>query len=84
MDHVGACTLHRFLVLSWFKRSKQSTLQLTRSICQGCPLAPFMYLFVADCLGYILEQNNIVTGLKLPAEGGEVIDQEYADDTMLY
>jgi hypothetical protein len=58
--------------------------KLTRSIRQGCPLAPFLYLFVADCLGYILEQDEAVTGLKLPENGGEVIDQEYADDTNLY
>jgi hypothetical protein len=58
--------------------------KLTRSIRQGCPLAPFLYLFVADCLGYILEQDVAVTGLKLPENGGAIIDQEYADDTNLY
>jgi len=40
--------------------------QLTRSIRQGCLLAPFLYLFVADNLGYLLE-NHKVKGLKLPA-----------------
>jgi hypothetical protein len=58
--------------------------KLTRSIRQGCPLAPFLYLFVANCLGYILEQDVVVSGLKLPENDGDVIDQEYADDTNLY
>jgi hypothetical protein len=58
--------------------------KLTRSIRQGCSLAPFLYLFVADCLGYILEQDAVVAGLKLPENGGDIIDQEFADDTNLY
>jgi hypothetical protein len=58
--------------------------KLSRSIRQGCPLAPFLYLFVADCLEYLLEKNEAVKGLNLPSDGGEVIDQEYADDTNLY
>jgi hypothetical protein len=61
-----------------------SPFKLTRSIRQGCPLAPFFYLFVADCLGYLLEHDSEVKGLKLLANYGEVIDQEYADGTNLY
>lgn len=33
--------------------------QLTRSIRQGCPLAPFLYLFIADSLGHLLETNGM-------------------------
>ena len=58
--------------------------KLTRSIKQGCPLAPFLYLFAADSLGYILEKDVVVTGLKLPENGGDVINQEYADNTNLH
>jgi hypothetical protein len=48
------------------------------------PSAPFLYLFVADCLGYLLDKEVGGKGLKLPRNLGEVIDQEYADDTNLY
>jgi hypothetical protein len=58
--------------------------KITLSIRQGCPLAPFLYLFVADCLGYMLEKNEDIKGLKLPGSDGDVIDQEYADDTNFY
>jgi hypothetical protein len=37
--------------------------KLTRSIRQGYPLAPFLYLFVADCLGYLLDKDITVKGL---------------------
>jgi hypothetical protein len=58
--------------------------QLTRSICQGCPLAPFLYFFVADCLGYMLEKDDTIKGLKLLGTDRKLIDQEYANDTNLY
>jgi hypothetical protein len=58
--------------------------KLSRSIRQGCPLAPFLYFFVSDCLGYMLDKEAGVKGLKLPGNLDEVIDQEYADDTNLY
>lgn len=57
--------------------------QLSRSIRQGCPLAPFLYLFVADCLGYVLEKDENIKGLVLPGNH-KITDQEYADDTNLY
>jgi hypothetical protein len=58
--------------------------QLSRSIRQGCPLVPFLYLFVADCLRYLLDKDAKIKGLKLPGNVGEIIDQEYADDTNMY
>ena len=56
----------------------------TRSIHQGCPLAPFFYLFVADCLSYLLDKDVAVKGLQLPRNQGEEIDQKYVNDTNLY
>jgi hypothetical protein len=58
--------------------------KLSRSIRQGCPLAPFLYLFVVDCLGNLLESNDTIIGLRLPGNDGAAVDQEYADDTNLY
>jgi hypothetical protein len=39
---------------------------------------------VANFLGYLLEEENAVKGLKPPNNFGEVIDQAYADDKNLY
>ena len=58
--------------------------KLTRSVRQGCPLAPFLYLFIADCLGYLLESDEGVVGILLPGHRSSVTDQEFADDTNLY
>lgn len=44
-----------------------SVFQLQRSIRQGCPLAPYFYLFIGDVLVYMLnDQRRGVEGLKLP------------------
>ena len=57
---------------------------IKRSVRQGCPLAPYLFILVADVLGYMLqEESRNIKGLKLP--GGRVVrDQSYADDTALY
>jgi len=56
---------------------------LTRSIRQGCPIAPFLYLFISDNLGYLLKKQG-VKGLNLQESDSSVTDQKFADDTILY
>lgn len=34
--------------------------KLSRLVWQDCPLAPFLYLFVVDCLSYLLDNTNNV------------------------
>lgn len=38
---------------------------------------------MADCLNYLLDKDVTVKGLQLLRNQGEVIDQEYVDDTNL-
>jgi hypothetical protein len=57
--------------------------KLSRSVRQGCPLAPFLYLSIADYLGYVLGGEG-VEGIALPDLDHTVINQEFADDTNLY
>jgi hypothetical protein len=57
--------------------------KFSRSVRQGCPVAPLLYLLIKDCLGYVLEGEG-VEGIALPRPGYQVIDQEFADDTNLY
>jgi len=58
--------------------------QLARSIRQGCPLAPYLFIIVTDVLGYMLDDpKHGVEGLSLP-KGGRIRDQTFADDIALY
>lgn len=61
---------------------KNFTLQ--RSVRQGCPLAPYLYLSVADVLGHMLDdETRGLTGLRLP-DGTLASNSMFADDTSLY
>ena len=57
---------------------------LERAVRQGCPLAPYLYLLVADVLGYMLQDLEYgIQGLKL--RNGEVCTEMlFADDSSLY
>jgi hypothetical protein len=59
--------------------------QLARSVRQGCPLAPYLFILATDVLGYMMADHpkHGVEGLSLP-RGGLIRDQTFADDTTLY
>jgi len=58
--------------------------QLARSVRQGCPLAPYLFILATDVLGHMLEDPRYdVEGLNLP-RGGRFKDQTFADDIALY
>jgi len=58
--------------------------QLARSVRQGCPLAPYLFILAIDVLGHMLEDPRYdVEGLNLP-RGGRLREQTFADDTALY
>jgi len=58
--------------------------KLARSVRQGCPLAPYLFILTTDVSGYMLaDPKNKVEGLSLP-RGGLIRDQTFADDTALY
>ncbi len=60
------------------------TFQLARSVRQGCPLAPYLFILATDVLGYMLADPSYkVEGLTLP-RGGLVRDQTFANNTTLY
>jgi hypothetical protein len=73
-------------VTSTVRMNGESSLDfwLARSVRQGCPLAPYLFILTTDVLGHMLaDPRNEVEGLSLP-RGGLIRDQTFADDTTLY
>ena len=58
--------------------------RLQRSVRQGCPLAPYLFLLTVDVLGQMLQHPACgVKGLKLP-DNTSITNQMFADDTLLF
>lgn len=63
---------------------QSKTFNLQRSVRQGCPLAPYLFLLTVDVLGQILQHLACgVKGLKLP-DNSYITNQMFADDTLLF
>lgn len=57
---------------------------LERSVRQGCPLAPYLFLLTVDVLGQMLQHPTCgVKGLNLP-DKTSISNQMFADDTLLF
>ncbi|XP_057859437.2 secreted RxLR effector protein 78-like [Cryptomeria japonica] len=66
--------------------SLSQIIKLSRSIRQGFPLAPALFVIALDALYYILRDYTIspkVEGVKL-SNGSELINSQFADDTVLF
>ena len=60
---------------------------LSRSVRQGCPLAPFLFILVSEAFSDFLRSRNVdIRGIALPIQGyaASAIESEFADDTTLY
>ena len=52
---------------------------------QGCPLAPYLFLFVGEAFRAFLHKNRLsIKGIQWPSVKEVVLDCEFADDTTLY
>jgi mannosylglycoprotein endo-beta-mannosidase len=61
-----------------------SPFPLARSVRQGCPLSPYLFILATDVLGHMLDDPRFgVAGLAFPG-GGKITDRTFADDTALY
>ena len=62
---------------------QSKTFRLQRSVRQGCPLAPYLFLLTVDVPGQMLQHPNCgVQGLRLP-DNSTITNQMFADDTLL-
>ena len=58
---------------------------IERSVRQGCPLAPFLFLFVAEAMHvFLASQEAGLKGIRMPVTMQELVDAEFADDTTFY
>ncbi len=63
---------------------KRKSFQMEIVVCQGCPITPYLYLFVVDVLGYMISNPRYgIEGLTLP-DGTQIQNQMFTDDTMMF
>lgn len=70
-----------FVIVNGIRREK---FKMEKVVWQRCPIAPYLYLFVANVQGYmILDPSYEIERLVL-LDGQEVRDQMFIDDTTLF
>jgi len=57
--------------------------KVTRSVRQGCPIAPYLYVLQAEPFAEAIRKDNNITGIKLP-NNKEVKLNLWADDTQTF
>ena len=59
--------------------------QISRSVRQGCSLAPYLFLFFAEAISLFFTTEEVeLKGVAMPLDGTNVVDIEFTDDTSSY
>ena len=56
---------------------------MKRGIFQGCPISPYLFLFVIEILALSIRQNDLIKGIPLP-NGSEAKISLFADDSVCF
>ena len=63
---------------------KGKSFNLQRCVRQGCPLAPYLILLVANVIAHmLLDPKYGIQGLRMP-NGSTILSQLFTDDTLLF
>ena len=64
---------------------KGDVFQISRSVQQGCPLAPYLFLFSVEAMSLFFVVEDVgLKGIVMPLDGTNVVDVEFVDDASLY
>jgi hypothetical protein len=66
--------------------SQTGSFDISREVRQGCLLAPYLFLIVAEVMNVMIKAEvdvGLVKGIKLPVEDRQQVIAQYADDTSL-
>ena len=78
------CLLGNARTLVSLNGSLSPAITLRRSIRQGCPLAPLLFVIVADALGWLIQDSlsaGLIKGVPVPGITKHLCLQQFADDT---
>lgn len=60
-----------------------ASFNLSRGVCQGCPLSPLLYVLVSKVLAVNVHNNPRIAGLRIPGSEPLSLISQYADHTSL-
>ena len=60
------------------------TINIFRSIRQGCPVAPLLYICVIETLLIKIRANSFIRGIKAPTSNERLLLSAFADDTSFF
>ena len=66
-------------------RDRGNCFSISRSVRQGCPLAPTLFLFFAEAMSsFLVAQETGLQGLRLLIREEALLDAKFANDIIIY
>ena len=61
---------------------KTDQFELGSGVAQGCPLSPLLFLFIAEPLTKLVQEDKIIEGVTIGSHEHRI--SQFADDTAIY
>jgi hypothetical protein len=81
MDNIFVC---RGRIISGGEWTERETLSNGKIVHRGCLVTPYLYLFMANVLGYMISNPSYGIEGFIFLNGTQILDQMFVDDTMLF